>query len=240
MSTAGADGVSRAGKGFAVKGSRKTEHLRVGVLEGIDSKNLPHDWDIGLIRFQDLAALLEPCESLTILFVDLEALHSKKRTEVIAQVGRANNVRVIALDDQMVAANCEELLRAGFAGILSRHSSRETLLRAIESVGDGQLWFPREIISRVLKGLLIEEDLNRLTSREIEIVRLVGSGLNNQEIADKLFISRETVRWHVRALHAKLGTKDRDSLREYVRYLRSSEPKIPSASVESRRRSVAS
>jgi NarL family two-component system response regulator LiaR len=107
-------------------------------------------------------------------------------------------------------------------------------------VGDGQLWFPREIISRVLKGLLIEEDLNRLTSREIEIVRLVGSGLNNQEIADKLFISRETVRWHVRALHAKLGTKDRDSLREYVRYLRSSEPKIPSASVESRRRSVAS
>jgi len=239
MSTGGADGVSRAGKGFAVKGARKAEHLRVGVLEGIDSKNLPCDSDLGLIRFQDLASLSDAGKNLTILFVDLEALDSKKRAELIAHIGRANTVLAIALDDEMVA-NCEELLRAGFAGILSRTCSRETFLRAIESVGDGQLWFPREIISRVLKGLLIEEDLNRLTSREIEIVRLVGSGLNNQEIADTLFISRETVRWHVRALHAKLGTKDRDSLRGYVRFLRSSESKIPNTSVEARRRSVAS
>ena len=236
MSTVGADGVSRAGERFAVKEVRRTERLRVGVLEGIDSKSLPCDLDLGLIRFQDLAPISELGKNLMILFVDLEALDSKKRTELITYIGRANAVLAIALDDEMVA-NCEELLRAGFAGILSRASSRETFLRAIESVGDGQLWFPREIISRVLKGLLIEEDLNRLTSREIEIVRLVGSGLNNQEIADKLFISRETVRWHVRALHAKLGTKDRDSLRGYVRYLHSSEQKIPTASAEARRRS---
>jgi len=235
------DSLSRSGdEGFAVEMDGGTNTMRLAVLEGADSNGLAQESHLDLIRFKDLASLSESGKLLTILFVDLKLLNSARRAELLTHIGRTNTVRAIAFEDEMAGRDCEELLRAGFAGVLRPDCSRETFLRAIESVRDGQLWFPREIISRVLKGLLIEEDLKHLTSREIEIVRLVGSGLNNQEIADKLFISRETVRWHVRGLHSKLGTKDRVSLRGYVRYLRSGEQKIPSASLEARRRSVAS
>ena len=240
MSGIGANRDLHAGKGFAVEEDSGVQRLRVAVLEGVDSSSLEQESNVELIRFGDLAALSDPPKKLTILFVDLEALDAKKRTQLIAHIGRVNTVRAIAFEEGMGAGICEQLLRTGFAGVLHRDCSRETLLRAIASVGDGQLWFPREIISRVLRGFLIEEELNRLTSRETEIVRLIGNGMNNQQIADKLFISRETVRWHVRGLHAKLGTKDRHSLKEYVRYLHSGEQKIPSTSVGAGRRSIAS
>ena len=235
-----ANRVLRVHKAFAVERDGGMQDLRVVLFEGIDSGTLVRDWDFESIRFGDLASLTDRGADLTILLVDLDALDAEKRVELIAYIGRATALRAVALKDKIDAAECETLLRAGFAGVLQRDCSSETFLRAVGSVGEGQLWFPREIISRVLKGFLIEEDLSRLTSREIEIVRLIGSGLNNQQIADQLFISRETVRWHIRGLNAKLGTKDRHGLREYARYLRSSETRIPSASFESRRRSLAS
>jgi DNA-binding NarL/FixJ family response regulator len=92
-------------------------------------------------------------------------------------------------------------------------------MRALRAVIAGELWFPRATLSRVLKGFLIAQDPDRLTSREIEILGLVGSDMNNQQIADKLFISRETVRWHVKSLHAKLGARTRRGLRDHVRLL---------------------
>ena len=234
MSSVAANRVSRAA---GDEGSRRS---RVVVLEDLDSKSLGREVDFERIRFEDLPSLSDVGKCVNILFVDLDALDSKKRAGLITHIGRATNVRAIALEDGVSASNSERLLRAGFAGVLPRDCPSEVFLRAIDSVRDGQLWFPREIISRVLKGFLIEEDLNRLTSREIEIVRLIGSGMNNQKIADMLFISRETVRWHVRGLNAKLGTKDRHSLRDYVKYLRSGEQKIPSTSVQGGRRSAAS
>jgi len=109
----------------------------------------------------------------------------------------------------------------GFVGLLPRHASPETVYRAVCSVADGQLWFPRKTISRLLRASLLraalfEDDLNRFTPREMQILTLIGNGLNNQQIADELCISRETVRWHVRMSYSKLGIEDRRSAREYL------------------------
>ena len=46
---------------------------------------------------------------------------------------------------------------------------------------------------------------------------MIGAGLSNRAIADRLSISRETVRWHIRSLYAKLDVRDRDSAGQYAR-----------------------
>jgi LuxR family transcriptional regulator of csgAB operon len=103
-------------------------------------------------------------------------------------------------------------------------------MRAVRAIANGELWFSRRTISRVLTTFLFEQHLKRLTSREIEILMLIGSGFSNQEIGNQLFISRETVRWHVRGLYSKLGIVNRPDALEYLRSLYGSGTRIPAQS----------
>ncbi len=57
---------------------------------------------------------------------------------------------------------------------------------------------------------------SRFTRREIEILRKIAAGDNNQKIADDLFVTRETVRWHLRSAYSKLGIHDRQAAAELV------------------------
>jgi DNA-binding CsgD family transcriptional regulator len=63
-------------------------------------------------------------------------------------------------------------------------------------------------LTRIARRHLIGQSLG-LTAREIQVLRLVARGCRNQEIAEQLFISVETVRWHLRSLYGKLGVHDR-------------------------------
>jgi len=132
-------------------------------------------------------------------------------------IGQLSNAFAIGLSDETDNLNCEQIIRMGFAGVLRRDETSETITRAVEAVVNGQLWFPREIISRMLRTRLVPDGISRLKPREMGILNLIGSGLNNQQIADALFISRETVRWHVKGLYSKLGIKDRTSAQAYSR-----------------------
>ena len=167
-----------------------------------------------ILRCKDATLLGDICRGVTptVLLVDLR-LQAAPSEELDGRLGRP---QTIAIDDAASDVDCERLLRAGFAGLLQRNASPATLIRAVSAVANGQLWFPRETVSRVLKGYLAGRDRNQLTPRESEIFALIGGGLSNQQIADKLFISRETVRWHVRGLYAKLGIENRNGAKEYL------------------------
>ena len=161
----------------------------------------------------------------TVLFVDLAWLSQGAAAELLKSLGRLN-ILPVAISDASEEMEGEAFLRAGFVGLLRRDASTETVMRAVRAITDRQLWFSRRTISRVMTALLFEENLSRFTSREIEILTLIGSGLNNRQIGDKLFISRETVRWHVRGLYSKLGIENRRDAREYLRSLYGSEKRI--------------
>lgn len=103
-----------------------------------------------------------------------------------------------------------KLIQQGCAGLLHDHSSSADIKRAILAVAEGELWFSRRILSAFIRSTQISAVTAKgLTVREREILRLIGQGLKNREIAGALFISRETVRWHVRSLYTKLGMHDR-------------------------------
>jgi two-component system, NarL family, response regulator len=96
-------------------------------------------------------------------------------------------------------------LAAGAQSYLLKGMSHLKLLEAIRSVRAGYQYFPRSIRNS------IPEKLNRsaLSPRELDILRLIVKGLNNQEIADALSITRGTLKWHVNIILRRLDVSDR-------------------------------
>jgi DNA-binding NarL/FixJ family response regulator len=213
--------------------------LRIIVLGEVDIGYLAEELDTEVLSCENLSRLGKLCKEVTstLLIIDLPALTKIEQAVLLKLLGHHTALLPVALLDVGEDSRTEELLRAGFVGVLERNASHETVLRAIRLIIDGQLWFPRKTISHVIRDLLFKEELTRLTSREREILTLIGSGLNNQEIANRLFISRETVRWHLRGLYSKLGIEGRHSAQQY---LRSAKPVQSQSKADLRRPVVAS
>ena len=107
-------------------------------------------------------------------------------------------------------------IEAGIKGYLPKNTTREELLKAIRTINSGKEYYG-DLISQIIlksyisnaqkKKLPEEKDINCLSSREIEILKLIVEGLNNQEVADKLFISVRTVESHKSHIMQKLELK---------------------------------
>ncbi len=100
-----------------------------------------------------------------------------------------------------------DVVSKGFAGFLPSYADRTMLLKAIESVSRGELWIDRKTMKETLvhKG---KEEVN-LTRRETEILNCLKAGDSNKEIAQKLFITEQTVKSHFNRLYKKFGVKNR-------------------------------
>jgi len=126
-------------------------------------------------------------------------------SELSAGVVQTHVVGVCNGDAETIA----QLLNIGCSGFLREDTPAADLRRAILGIATGELWFPRKILSHAVRTILPAVSSNGLTQREKQILQLIEQGFNNREIAQKLFITRETVRWHVRSLNAKIGSRDR-------------------------------
>lgn len=120
-------------------------------------------------------------------------------------------VTTFELDEYVAQA-----ILAGASGFLVKDTEPVELLRAVRVVAEGDaLLSPgatRRLLSRVAGGLGPAPDLERLaglTEREREVLALVGHGLTNQEIAERLYLSPLTAKTHVSRIIAKLGARDR-------------------------------
>jgi DNA-binding NarL/FixJ family response regulator len=97
-------------------------------------------------------------------------------------------------------------LEAGASAFIHKSRAAQEVVDAIRTVaGGGTLFTPRSIASLLNKRREIESQLERLTSREKEVLRLMAEGTSSRDIAAKLGISYTTVRTHIRSLGSKLG-----------------------------------
>ncbi|MFD0252789.1 response regulator [Streptomyces sp. NPDC127113] len=117
-------------------------------------------------------------------------------------------------------------LGAGARGYLTKKAGRQDITRAIRAAGAGQSVLDREVQNRLLAtarakapapgpaGRPLPDDL---TPREREVLALIGQGLSNRGIAEKLFISEATVKTHINNLFAKSHIHDRaDAVRRAI------------------------
>jgi DNA-binding NarL/FixJ family response regulator len=109
-----------------------------------------------------------------------------------------------------------DAIRSGARGYLLKDVSFEQLLHAIRTLAAGETMFQPALTERVARGIASLPGLrgslgppSPLTEREVEILRLLASGLSNREIARALSLADGTVKNHVSNLMAKLGARDR-------------------------------
>lgn len=124
---------------------------------------------------------------------------------LIAIRGEFPQARVIMLTTSDGDADIQRAMRAGAAAYVLKSMPMEELLGVIRSVHTGRRHVPPEVAAR-LAEYMGEDDL---TTRELEVLRLIRDGYKNKQIADELTISENTVNFHIKNLMEKLRANDR-------------------------------
>lgn len=122
-----------------------------------------------------------------------------------------------------------ELLKNGVKGYLLKDVEPDMLVKAIRVVHDGGNYIYPELEERIFGGTGMVGDINekavelwregrndRLTGREMEVLRCIAKGFNNQEIAQTLFVSEKTVKNHLTNIFRKINVNDRTQALIYV------------------------
>lgn len=104
----------------------------------------------------------------------------------------------------------------GVQGYILKEALPEELIYAMRLVGKGRKYYDPKIMDEILDEIDHDEIAGNLTLREQEVLKALGEGLTNQEIADRLFISIHTAKKHVSQILAKLDFSDRTQAALYA------------------------
>jgi DNA-binding NarL/FixJ family response regulator len=130
------------------------------------------------------------------------------------------NVKILIVSTHSNVMIISRLIRIGVNGYLLKNAEKEELLKAINRIASGENYFAEELEERHLSNSSkIEKQVSNLTelsSREKEILVLIAHEYNTAEIAEKTFISLNTVNTHRRNLLSKLNAKNTAGLVKYA------------------------
>jgi DNA-binding NarL/FixJ family response regulator len=153
--------------------------------------------------------------AVIVMDVRMKGMDGVEATRRLRAVPGAPPVLILTtFDDDEVLSSA---LRAGAAGFVLKDAPAEDLIRATRTVAEGGAWLDPAVTGRVLtayrasarSGTGPERALSVLTPRELEVLRLIGRGVSNQEIGELLVISEATVKSHVGNILGKLELRDR-------------------------------
>jgi DNA-binding NarL/FixJ family response regulator len=138
----------------------------------------------------------------------------------------AEGARVLVLISDFDLELRRRIVRFGVKGLVQKTESPDRLIAAVKSVYSGEVWLDPRTVSHVLDDLLHAGEVKqpdsvlnngvRLTGRERDIIALIGEGLKNKQIAERLCISEPTVRHYLTSIFEKVGVKDRQGLIVYA------------------------
>ncbi len=159
----------------------------------------------------DKAARFRPTVVLMdIRMPELDGLEATRRIIAADDAARILILTTFDLDEYVY-----EALRAGASGFVLKDDPPEQLIAAVRTVAAGDALLSPTITKRVIKQFTRSprptppKEVEELTAREQEILRLIASGLSNAEIANELYISDTTVKTHVTHILQKLNLRDR-------------------------------
>ena len=187
-------------------------------------------------EFVDLQRNMESL-SPAVLLLDLTLPQIHGTVEVSAIQRLSPSTRIILLAKTVAEDEGTSMLEVGVKGYCNVDIEPGLLRKAVQMVHKGEIWVGRKLISQLLDALVsltekqraksfpkFDESLERLTPREREIVKLLGVGASNKEIANQLTVTEKTVKAHLTSIFRKLGVSDRLHLALFVNGHRSANP----------------
>jgi len=143
-----------------------------------------------------------------------------------------NKTRVIVLTASDDKNEFVQAMKLGTSGIVLKQTATELLIKSIRKVHAGEIWLDSHTTAAVIRTFVAAEEApgppgipqvtsrererSPLSQREREIVALVAQGFKNKEMAEKMFISEQTVKNHLHNIFDKLGVSDRLELALYA------------------------
>ena len=124
---------------------------------------------------------------------------------IIALIKEFPAAKVIVVTTYDLDEDIYRAIQAGAKSYLLKDMAREQVVETIRDVHRGKTKLPPGVLSRLEERSRRQE----LTDREMEIIRLIVKGRSNKEISSALFISEDTVKYHLKTLFNKLGVQDR-------------------------------
>src|SRR5580698_8116323 len=140
-----------------------------------------------------------------ITLMDLRLPGTNGTDALITIRGEFPNARIIMLSTSDTEGEIQRALRAGAAAYVFKSMPKNELLEVIRSVHAGRRHVPHEVAARLAEHLG-EGDL---TTRELDVLRLIRDGYRNKQIANQLAIAETTVNFHIKNLVDKLQANDR-------------------------------
>jgi DNA-binding NarL/FixJ family response regulator len=193
---------------------------------------LEEDFEV-VAQAQDGRQVLEVLQQLSpdILLLDLkmpglDGLATLQRLQAVK-----NKTRVIVLTASDDKNEFVQAMRLGTSGIVLKQTATELLIKSIRRVHAGEIWLDSHTTAAVIRQFVAadepppqlvpsgpgrERERSPLSQREREIVALVAQGFKNKEMAEKMFISEQTVKNHLHNIFDKLGVSDRLELALYA------------------------
>ena len=142
---------------------------------------------------------------------ELDGLEATRRLVRAGARGRVLMLTTFDLDEYVY-----EAMRAGASGFLLKDAGREQLVAGVRTVAAGEALLAPAITRRLIEQFVhkpppgsVAPELDELSPRELEVLRLIASGLSNAEIAERLVVSAGTVKTHVAHILQKLRLRDR-------------------------------
>ena len=171
------------------------------------------------------ALALAPRVAPDILLLDI-AMPGMSGLELVRELApRLRTTKILMLTVSSADRDVAEAMRSGASGYLTKDLSPEALVRALRATQSGELVIPRRLAARLLLKALRRPDpaspaeespMDRLTTRERDVLRLLNDGLSDRDIAAALTISRRTAESHVSSILRKLQVRNRtDAARHY-------------------------
>lgn len=145
------------------------------------------------------------------LFVlDFEIRGSAGGADSVREVlNRRPDVRVLVIVPTEHASAVDDALAAGASAVLNRTAERDDIAAAVRQIFEPAFFLARRVPERGSRGSRSSERLVGLTRREEEILRLVARGHSNSQVAETLWVTGQTVKFHLSNIYRKLGVSNR-------------------------------
>ena len=153
-----------------------------------------------------LSMLANTSPDVLLLDLRMPVMDGPELIQILRDQG--NPVGVLVLTTYDTDADILRAIEAGANGYLLKDTSLRDLVEAIRATHAGDSWLAPSVATQVMKSMRAP-DINQLSSRELDVLRLVADGLSNKEIAIALSVSPATVKTHLIHVFRKLDVNDR-------------------------------